>query len=164
MAGRGPLPDPDALRSNKEGEWATVEWEGDDSWDLFIESDAIPDPPAALWSGDVEGLGRRAYQAWVGVWSGPFRGELLPQHMPELELLCDAHFYAQNAAVEDRPKWLVQARLLGAGFGMNPGEVRRQRVKVAKPRQKPAAAVAAGGKPKDDGRRKRAANTVKVQE
>lgn len=115
----GKRPDPNAKRRNKDKRWSQVVW-SDDEWVELIESGEVPPIPADVtW-------GRRACQAWESVWSGPVREELLPQHVPLLELLCDQ----VHEAARGCPKAIVQVRIIGEGFGMSPMAVRSMRLKV----------------------------------
>lgn len=159
MGGKGPAPNPDAKRRNKENEFQVVAWDGD-GWQDMLDSGEVPEPPAScMWVEHAE-RGRRALAAWRSVWTGPLRSELLPQHMAELELLCDAIFWSEHGG-DDCLKWVVQARLLGVGFAMNPDAVRRQRLRVERPRTPVAQEPPAVSSGSD--RRRRALKAVKVE-
>lgn len=162
MAGKGPKPDPNAVRRNKDKQWSEIEWTDEDWAELLESGDVLAPPDTAVWVvAGVDGPGRRANAMWHGIWTGPLRNELLPMHMPELEALCEATFNAEHAPIAERTKWMTQSRMLGKGFGTNPAEVRGMRVKVATKKQATKTTATKPAGVRDESRRKRIRPTAK---
>jgi len=122
MSGRGAPPKKGAKRANRESQWRDAELE-DEDWAKLLDSGEVPPvPDGVAWSD-------RAVRLWAAVWSGPVRGDLLPQHMPQLELVCDLCSASQlEDAFKDRKSAATEFRLVGQAFGLNPLDMARLRI------------------------------------